>query len=194
SIITLDPTTGAIKGLIGGKNYQDSSYNRAIQAKRMVGSTFKPLLYYTALENGYTPTTTLLSEPTTFAITDDEIYEPSNFNGYYAHEPISLAHAIALSDNIYAVKTNLFLSTDEVIETTRKFGITSDLPNVPSLALGSASLSLLEMVRSYGVIANGGKEIKNYTIEKIVDQHDRTVYERRQNNGKQVLDQKKAFI
>lgn len=193
-VITLDPHTGAIKGLVGGKDYLTSSFNRAIQAKRMVGSTFKPLLYYTALENGYTPTTMLTSEPTSFVIDENEVYEPSNYNGYYAYKPISLAQAVALSDNIYAVKTNLFLSTETVVDTTRKFGITSELPTVPSLALGSASLSLLEMVRAYGVIANGGKEVKPYTIEKIVDNRGRVLYEKREFIGKQVLDKQKTFI
>lgn len=193
-VITLDPHTGAIKGLVGGKDYITSSFNRAIQAKRMVGSTFKPLLYYTALENGYTPTTMLMSEPTSFVIGENEVYEPSNYNGYYAYKPISLAQAVALSDNIYAVKTNLFLSSEAVVDNARKFGIVSELPNVPSLALGSASLSLLEMVRAYGVIANGGKEVKPYTIEKIVDHRGRTIYERREITNKQVLDKQKAFI
>ena len=193
-IISLNPHNGAIKGLIGGKDFVQSSYNRAIQAKRMVGSTFKPLLYYAALENGYTPTTMLLSKPTSFVIGENEVYEPSNYNGYYAYKPISLAQAVALSDNIYAVKTNLFLSSDTVIDTTEKFGITSDLPNVPSLALGSASLSLLEMVRAYGIIANGGKEINSYTVKKIVNDKGKTVYERRPIDGKQVLDPNKSFI
>lgn len=194
SVIVLSPENGAIKGLIGGKDYSISTYNRAVQAKRMVGSTFKPFLYYSALENGYTPTTMLLSEPTAFVIDENDVYEPSNYNGYYAHKPISLAHAVALSDNIYAVKTNLFLSSNTVIDTTKKFGITSDLPNVPSLALGSASLSLLEMVRAYGVIANGGKELNSYTVEKIIDRNGRVLYERKAADGKQILDPNKAFI
>src|SRR5690625_1020575 len=109
-LLAMNPKDGAILSLVGGKNYQESSFNRAVDAKRMVGSTFKPLLYYAALENGYTPTTTLLSEPTSFVIGEGNVYKPSNYNGYYANKPISLAHAMALSDNIYSVKTNLFLS------------------------------------------------------------------------------------
>ncbi len=192
--IAINPEDGAIISLVGGKNYQQSPFNRAIDAKRMVGSTFKPLLYYAALENGYTATTKLLSEPTAFVVGDNDVYKPSNYNGYYAYEPISLAQAIALSDNIYAVKTNLFLSPETVSETTKKFGIKSDLPPVPSLALGSASISLVEMVQAYGRIANGGNEINSYTIQKIVNQSGKVVYEREQDTTKQVLDQNKAFI
>src|SRR5690625_82754 len=135
--IAMRPEDGAILSLVGGKNYYESPFNRAMDAKRMVGSTFKPLLYYAALENGYTPTTMLLSEPTSFVVGDGDVYKPTNYNGYYAYKPISLAQAIALSDNIYAVKTNLFLSPKSVIETTETFGITRALPPVPSLSLGS---------------------------------------------------------
>src|SRR5699024_9731390 len=191
--IVLEPETGAIRGLTGGTAYEKSTFNRATDAKRMVGSTFKPFVYYAALERGFTPTTKLLSEPTRFVTKDGAIYEPSNYNGYYAYESISLAQAIALSDNIYAVKTNLFLRPETVIETARKFGITSDLPAVPSLALGSASISLLEMTSAYGMIANGGKQLSSYTIEKITSHSGRVLFERKET-PKQVLDVNKAFV
>ena len=185
---------GAIIGLVGGRSYEDSAFNRATDAQRMVGSAFKPFVYYAALENGFTPTTMLLSEPTTFTLDDGSTYKPSNYNGYYAYKPISLEQAIALSDNIYAVKTNLFLDPSNVIETTRSFGITSELPNVPSLALGSASISLLEMVQAYGVLANNGKEVDAHSITKITDIDGTTIYERKEEEGKQILDPNKTFI
>lgn len=192
--VAINPDDGAIVSLVGGKDYRESPFNRATDAKRMVGSTFKPLLYYAALENGYTATTMLLSEPTEFAIEDGEVYKPSNYNGYYANEPISLAQAMALSDNIYAVKTNLFLSPETVAKTGQKFGIDSNLPHVPSLALGSASISLLEMTEAYGRIANGGKEIDVYAINRIEDNKGKAVYERKETEQKQVLDENKAFL
>lgn len=185
---------GAIIGLVGGRSYEDSAFNRATDAQRMVGSAFKPFVYYAALENGFTPTTMLLSEPTTFTLDDGSTYKPSNYNGYYAYKPISLERAMALSDNIYAVKTNLFLDPSNVIETTRSFGITSELPNVPSLALGSASISLLEMVQAYGILANNGKEVDTHSITKITDVDGTTIYERKEGEGKQILDPNKTFI
>lgn len=194
SVLSMDSNTGAIIGLIGGSSYENSSFNRAIEAKRMVGSTFKPFVYYTALEQGFTPSSMLLSEPTTFELENDKSYEPKNYNGYYANAPISLAQALALSDNIYAVKTNLFLGSDTVINTAEKLGITSDLPNVPSLALGSASISLLEMVRAYGVFANEGKEVNVHTIRKIVNNDGEVIYERKKPEQKQILDPKKTFV
>src|SRR5699024_10789582 len=146
-----------------GKDYEESTFNRAIHVICLVSSAFNPILYYGALENGYTPSTMLLSKPTSFTMKNGEVYEPKNFNGYYANKPISLSQAIAVSDNIYAVKTNLFLKPENVVDTAKKFGIQSDLPNMPSLALGSASISLMEMTDAYALIANEGKEVNSHT-------------------------------
>lgn len=191
--VSLDPETGAIRQMIGGKNYHNSPFNRAVQAKRMVGSTFKPILYYAALENGFTATTMLQSEPTSFIIEDD-VYEPRNYNGYYAYEPITLAQAMALSDNVYAVKTHLFLSPEMVAKTAEKFGITADLPKVPSLALGTASIPLIEMVQAYSMIANGGYDIEYYAIEKIETKEGKVLYEKKRETKKRIFDAKKTFL
>src|SRR5699024_9248042 len=156
--IAMNPGTGGIKALVGGQSYEESPFNRAINAERMSGSTFKPFLYYNALENGYTANTMLMSQPTAFSLENGEVYKPSNFNGYYANQSITLAQALALSDNVYAVKTNLYLGVDQLIETARTFGITSELPPVPSLALGTSSVTVEEMVAAYGMLANGGKK------------------------------------
>lgn len=192
--MAMDPKTGAVTALVGGRSYNKSPFNRAVSAKRMTGSTFKPFLYYTALQHGYTPTTMLMSKPTVFQLEDGQTYQPSNYNDYYAYEPITLAQALAVSDNIYAVKTNIFLGPDKLVDTAKQFGITADLPAVPSLALGTVSVSLNEMVRAYGMLANGGREVNSYAIEKIIDRHGKTVYERNQSYGEQVLDRQTAFI
>src|SRR5699024_12391374 len=123
-VMAIDPGNGSIRALIGGRDYKKSSFNCAHKAKRMPVSTFKPFLYYAALNNGYTPSTKLLSKPTVFELDNVEVYEPSNFNGYYADKPITLAQALALSDNIFAVKTNMYLGSDKLVETARDFGIT----------------------------------------------------------------------
>jgi len=191
--VAMEPDDGAIVALVGGRNYANSTYNRATNAKRMVGSIFKPILYYAALERGFTPSTKLKSEPTKFALEDGELYEPSNYNGYYAYKPISLAQALALSDNVYAVKTNLFLQPENVVKAAKKFGITSDLPAVPSLALGSASISLLEMTTAYGMIANGGKNVQSYTIEKIENSNGKVLYTKKVPSD-QRLNEQKTFI
>lgn len=192
--MAMDPKTGAILALIGGRDYNQSPFNRAIQAKRMAGSTFKPFLYYASLAKDYTPATTLLSRPTSFILENNEVYQPSNYNGYYAYEPITLAQALALSDNIYAVKTNLYLGPEVLIETARKFGIQSELPAVPSLALGTASVSLHEMVEAYSMLANGGYQLQGHTIQKIVDRSNRVVYERKTTRPMRILDERVTFI
>lgn len=192
--IGMDPENGAIRALVGGRDYSESSFNRAIQAKRMPGSTFKPFLYYAALTHGYTPTTMLMSKPTAFKLADGNVYQPSNYNGYYAYKPITLAQALALSDNVYAVKTGLYLGVNKLIDSARKFGIDSNLPSVPSLALGTASVNVEDMVTGYGILANGGHRIKGHTIRKIVDRNGDIVYELPDENGKLILDKEKAFI
>lgn len=191
--IAMDPHTGAIKALVGGRDYNKSPFNRAVAAKRMAGSTFKPFLYYAAIDQNYTPSTKLLSEPTTFELEDD-IYKPSNFNNYYANKPITLAQALALSDNIYAVKTHLFLGIDQLVQTAEKFGINESLPAVPSLALGTASVTVKEMTTGYSMLANGGHEVHGYTVEKIVAPDGNVLFEKEVETGKQILDERTAFI
>lgn len=192
--MAMDPQSGEIRAVIGGRDYEKSAYNRAVSSIRMPGSTFKPFLYYAALENGYTPSTPLMSKPTTFELDNGQVYEPSNFNDYYGNKPITLAQALALSDNIYAVKTNIFLKPETLVKTARSFGITSKLEPVPSLALGTSAVSVKEMVAGYGMIANGGKTLKPHTIRKITDTSGDVLYERRDQPGKQVLDRQKAYV
>ncbi len=192
--MAMDPATGGVRALIGGRDYNNSQFNRAIKAERMPGSAFKPFLYYAALKNGYTPATMLMSKPTAFRLENGKVYQPSNYNGYYADEPITLAQALALSDNVYAVKTNLYLGPEKLVKTARKFGFDSKLPAVPSLALGSAAVTVEEMVTGYGMLANGGHQIEGHTVTKITNRHGRTVFEREQEEGKQVLDPQTSFV
>lgn len=192
--ITMNPDDGAVQALIGGRNYDASPFNRSTQAKRMAGSTFKPFLYYAALTHGYTPSTKLKSEPTTFELSNGQAYSPSNFNGYYANEPITLATALALSDNVYAVKTNMALGTDKLIESAKQFRIHGHLPDVPSLALGSTSVTVSDMVSSYSMLANGGHSVQPHTIEKIVDRNGKVVFEHGEETEEQVLNPQAAFI
>lgn len=192
--IAMDPKSGAVRAMIGGTDYAKSPFNRAMDAKRMPGSTFKPFLYYAALENGYNATTMLLSKPTAFKMEDGEVYQPSNYNDYYANARIPLAQALALSDNIYAVKTNMYLGPDKLVDTAKRFGITSKLPAVPSLALGTATVSIKEMVTGYSILANGGRDIDLYTINRIVDREGKTVFKKDVKPGERLLDPRKAFI
>ncbi|WP_243292974.1 PBP1A family penicillin-binding protein [Bacillus sp. FJAT-47783] len=191
----MDPNTGEVKALIGGRDYEKSSFNRVTQAKRQPGSTMKPLLYYAAIENGFTPSTPLRSEPTTFRYGENEqgTYKPSNYNDYYAYDDITLLQALALSDNIYAVKTHLFMSMNELVQTAKTVGIHSPLKEVPSLALGTSPVSVLEMVNAYGILANGGKKVEPIFITRIEDAKGNVLYkEKRQLE--QLLNKQAAFV
>ena len=108
----LEPYTSHVLAISGGKDYGISQFNRALYSKRQVASTIKPLLYYLALQEGFSPSTTFLSKYTTFQISDTETYAPTNYGHVYAEEPISLINAISLSDNVYAMKTHMYLGTN----------------------------------------------------------------------------------
>ncbi|MEK3806825.1 PBP1A family penicillin-binding protein [Bacillus sp. FSL H8-0547] len=192
--MAMDPKTGQVKALIGGRDYSASPFNRATQAKRQPGSTMKPFLYYAAVNKGFTPSTLLKSEPYTFKFEDGKsVYKPSNYNGYYADGDITLAQAIALSDNIYAVKTHLFLGMNELIDTSKALGITSRLQKVPSLALGTSPVKLSEMVGGYGMLANGGKQIEPSFIKRVEDAEGNVIYQK-EKTGEQVLNAEAAFV
>ncbi|TDQ38769.1 transglycosylase domain-containing protein [Aureibacillus halotolerans] len=194
AVVIMEPKTGSVKALVGGRDYQESSFNRAIQAQRSPGSTFKPILYYTALQNGFTPATRLMSEPTAFPYDEGrEVYRPGNYNGYYAHRPITMAQALALSDNIYAVKTGLFLGTDQLIQTAKKMGIDSPLKSVPSLSLGTSAVNVLEMTEGYSVFATNGRHVPPQFITRVENAAGEVIYEA-EPTSTQVLDKDLAFL
>lgn len=178
--IIMEPNTGAVLGLTGGVDYSKSQFNRATSSNRSVGSTIKPFLYYAALENGFTPSTTFTSEPTTFVFAENQTYSPTNYNDKYANKEISLAAAIAYSDNIYAVKTHLFLGENTLVETLKRVGITANLDSIPSLALGSQAISLIDMTSAYSTLANEGYKVKPYFINKVEDINGNVLYENKQ--------------
>ena len=175
------PSSGKIIALVGGKDYSKSEYNRATQAKRQVGSTLKPFLYYSALENGFTPSTTFTSEQTTFAFAENKTYSPQNYDAKYANGPISMATALAYSDNIYAVKTHLFLGEDNLVDIAKRVGISTKLKPIPSLALGTNEINLLEMITAYNTLANEGVKVKPYLITKVEDFQGNVLYEHKKS-------------
>lgn len=175
--VMMEPSTGRVIALVGGRDYSKSEFNRAIDAKRQVGSTMKAFLYYAALENGFTSSTTFTSEETTFTFSNNQTYSPQNYNGTYGNKPISMATAIAYSENIYAVKTHMFLGEDTLIDMARRLGITSKLDKVPSLALGTSEISMLEMAGAYSAFANEGYKVKPHFITKVIDKEGNILYE-----------------
>lgn len=175
--IMIEPKTGNIIALVGGKDYSTSQYNRATKSLRQVGSTMKPFLYYAALENGFTSSTSFTSEQTTFAFSNKDSYSPKNANEIYGHKPISLAAAIAYSENIYAIKTHMFLGEDTLVNMAKRLGITAKLPEIPSLPLGTSEIGIIEMASAYSVFANNGYKNRPHLITKIEDINGNVLYE-----------------
>ena len=175
--MVMDPEDGGVLAMIGGYDYSVSQYNRATTAKRQVGSTIKPFLYYAALENGFTSASCFTSEKTTFNFSSNQTYTPKNYNDTYANGSITMGAAISYSDNIYAVKTHLFLGESTLVNMAKRLGITSNLDNVPSLALGTSEISMLEMVEAYSTFANMGYNVDGHFIERVEDSDGNVIYE-----------------
>lgn len=173
----MDPNDGSVLAIVGGKDYSISQFNRATSSKRQVGSTMKPFLYYLALESGFTASSSFTSEKTTFTFSNDQSYTPKNYNDKYADGPISMGAAIAYSDNIYAVKTNLFLGEDMLVNMANRVGINDELQAVPSLALGTEEISLMDMMVGYSAFANLGNRVEGHFIRKVEDSKGNVLYE-----------------
>lgn len=178
--VAMDPKNGYVKALVGGRDYSKSPFNRTTQAVRQPGSTIKPLLYYAALENGFTPATKMRSEQTTFRFDDNRPdYTPQNFNSQYAEDDITMAQALAVSDNIYAVKTHLFLGEETLVDTAKRFGLTTPMQKVPSLALGTAGVKVIDMANAYSLFANGGKQVTPIMIKRVENNKGEVIYEKK---------------
>ena len=182
SAYAIEPKTGKILAVIGGKDYKQSTYNRATLSKRQPGSTIKPFLYLTALENGFTQSTTFISEPTTFYFEKQE-YSPKNYHSIYPNQEVSMVYAIATSDNIYAMKTHLFLGPDKLADKLTSFNLGKDIPAIPSLALGTFEVTLEDLTNAYQILASEGIKKDSYMIEKITTFDDKILYEKTPSSG-----------
>lgn len=191
--VMMDPDNGEVLALVGGTDYNTSQFNRAISAKRQVGSTMKPFLYYTALESGFTSASSFISEKTTFSFSSNKKYTPKNYNDKYANGPLSMGSAIAYSDNIYAVKTHLFLGEDNLVTIANRVGISENLEAVPSLALGTEEISLVDMVTGYASFANMGFKVNSHLIRKIEDSNGNILYEYKDDKVN-ILNENLVFI
>jgi penicillin-binding protein 1A len=175
AIVVLDVKTGEIRALVGGYDFQMSKFNRATQSRRQTGSSFKPFVYGAAFESGLTPADTLFDAPIAIPV-GNQIYSPKNYYGKYAGI-VTIQRALELSINVPAVKTYMMVGGDKVIDFARRCGITAHLDRYPSLALGAAGVSPLEMTAAYNVFPNQGVHVKPHYIRKITDQTGRVLEE-----------------
>jgi 1A family penicillin-binding protein len=191
ALISIDPHTGHIKAMVGGRNYRQSQFNRVF-AKRQPGSTFKPILYLAALERGLTPATRFASKPTSFSY-GGKVYRPTNYHGRYANRLISMGEAIATSDNVYAVHTHLTIGEEEAVRMARRLGIRHPLNPVPSLALGTSEVSPMEMVQVYATLAAGGIHHPPTAIQRI-EAPDGRLLAQSKSQPEAVLSPETAFV
>ncbi len=165
SAVIYAPFTNHVIAMAGGTSYTLTQYNRAYYSKRQIASTIKPLLYYCALRNGFTPSTTFISQPTTFHLDNDETYAPGNYGDLYPYREISMINAIGISDNIYAVKTHLFLGEETLQQALAQYGIQAQAN--ASLALGSVNMSSYELGSIYNSFASEGLYAAPQLIKRI---------------------------
>ncbi|WP_342463053.1 PBP1A family penicillin-binding protein [Ureibacillus sp. FSL K6-8385] len=195
AFVSMDVKTGQVTSLVGGRNYQESSYNRVTQAKRQPGSAIKPILYAAALENGFTPLTFLDVGETIFTYDNGRAtYKPQNVNGKFADGDMSMAQAIAISDNIYAVKTLEQIGYEKFRDMSKRFHLRYSDKDNPSMALGTVENSLYDLTNAFNIIAAKGQERKPTTILSITNAEGEVVYEYEKPKEEQVISEQDAFI
>jgi penicillin-binding protein 1A len=195
AILVVENKTGKIKAMVGGYSFDKSKWNNATQALRQTGSTIKPIVYTTALENGYTPSTIIEDEH--FAYFDEwtgELWEPRNHGG--ANDflgPLTFRRAFEKSRNVCTARLAEHITPNKIVEYARKFGITSDLKPYMSISLGAFEVKLSEMVAAFTVFPNLGIRVKPFLVEKIVD-HNGHVLKENHPDRKQVINKETAFV
>jgi penicillin-binding protein 1A len=176
ALLAMDPHTGSVRALVGGYDFSLSRYNRALQARRQPGSAFKPIIYAAALERGFSQLSVVQDGPLSFRIRPGKYWRPQNYQNRF-FGPVTLRTALAHSLNSVAVRLVDRVGVEKVIRQARRLGIESRIEKNLSIALGSSSVSLLEMVRAYGVFASGGNLALPLFIVKVTDRYGKVLEE-----------------
>jgi penicillin-binding protein 1A len=174
AIVAMDPQTGRVLAMVGGFSYDQSQFNRATQALRQPGSSFKPLVYAAALDNGYTPSTVVLDAPLEVD-TGNGTWKPENYEGKF-YGPSTLRFGIERSRNVMTVRLAQDLGMPLIGEYSRRFGIYENLPPYLSFSLGAGETTLMRMVGAYAMFDNGGKKVTPSLIDRIQDRYGHTIY------------------
>ena len=185
AIVLLAPD-GAIRAFAGGRDYRDSQFNRAVQARRQPGSAFKPIVFAAALEAGYDPSSAVWDEPV-----DLEGWTPQNFSGSY-RGLVTLQEALKRSINTVAVQVADEVGIGRIVEMGHRLGIRSDLPELPAIALGAAEVNLVELTAAYSVFANDGERREPYFILSITNSRGDVLYEHRDPGAERALETETA--
>ena len=168
ALLCLDPKTGYVKAMVGGRDFSESQFNRAIHSRRQPGSAFKPIIYAAALEKGYNPSTIIMDSPVEYENYDEGTYwAPKNYDKHFMG-PITFRNALAHSRNVVTVKILEDIGLGYVLKFIKRLGIESAIKRDLSVALGTSGVSMLELAQAFGVFANGGERVKPILIKKIV--------------------------
>lgn len=177
-VVVMDPHTGKVLAIVGGYSFRISQFNRATQALRQTGSAFKPFVYLTALENGYSPTDLILDAP---FVLDQGVglkrWKPENYSKKF-YGLMTLREGIEKSRNLMTVRLAQELGMDKVSEMSKRIGVNDNLPELLSMSLGAGDTKLINMVSAYSVLVNGGKKVTPYFIEKIQDRNGKTIFKK----------------
>ncbi|MBP6773836.1 MAG: PBP1A family penicillin-binding protein [Gemmatimonadaceae bacterium] len=176
AFVAVDPRSGAVRAMVGGRDFDDSKFNRAVQAKRQPGSTFKPIVYATAIHQGLSPAQVVDDSPISMDQLSGEQWTPQNYDMKFMGN-MPLRKALYMSRNLAAIRTGLAVGADNVIDMARKFGITTPIPPYPSMFIGSADVFPVEMISSYSVFANLGLRTAPNAIVKVENAQGKTVWQ-----------------
>jgi penicillin-binding protein 1A len=174
-LVAMDPHTGRVLSLVGGFSYGRSQFNRAVQALRQPGSSFKPIVYAAALDNGYSPASVVLDAPVEFKMPDGKMWKPKNYQDKF-FGPSTLRRGIEQSRNVMTVRLADELGMVKIADLAQRLGIYDKLPRQLAMALGAGETTLLKMVTAYAMIDNGGKKIDATLIDRIQDRYGRTIF------------------
>src|SRR5271156_4449879 len=173
--VAMDPFTGRVLAMVGGFSYDQSEFNRATQAQRQPGSSFKPFVYAAALDNGYTPSSTLLDAPVQIDDGSGQLWTPANFEGT-SGGPHTLRFGVEHSINLMTIRLARYIGMPLIVEYAKRFGIYDNLPPFLAMSIGAGETTVLRMVTAYSMFANGGKRVKATLIDRIQDRWGNTIY------------------
>ncbi len=176
AMVAMDPWTGRVLAMVGGFSFEQSQFNRATQAYRQPGSTFKPLVYSSAIDNGYTPSSIMVDGPIEIDQGQAGVWRPENFSVGKYRGPITLREALKWSINTVTVRLAQDIGMPLIGEYAKRFGVYDELPNYLSYALGAGETTVMRMVTAYSIFANGGRRVKATLIDRIQDRYGHTIF------------------
>lgn len=176
ALVAIDPQTGRVSAMVGGFSYQESEFNRAVQAKRQPGSSFKPFVYAAALDRGYTPASLILDEPISFdAGPGQDTWSPENYSKRF-YGPSTLRLGVEQSRNVMTVRLAQSIGMPIIVDYAKRFSINDNLMPVLSMALGAGETTVLKMTNAYAMLDNGGRKITPTLIDRVQDRWGKTIY------------------